>query len=58
MGQSIYIIYQGPESLSNILIKFQVSSQEFYNMASDWLVAVQPANGMPGSKIFVNNHGF
>ena len=27
-------------------------------MASDWLVAVHPANQMPRLKIFVNYHGF
>ena len=32
--------------------KFHVRYQGFSNMASDWLVAVLPANQMPGLKIF------
>ena len=44
----------GPGLPSKSLVKIHVSQQGFSNMASDWLVAVLPANQMPGLKIFVN----
>ena len=44
--------------LSKIHVKFHVNQQGFSNMASNWLVVALPANGMPGSKFFVNWHGF
>ena len=53
-GSWWHFFYQGWGLLSKIHVKFYVSQQEFSNMASDWLVAVLPANQMPGLKIFVN----
>ena len=44
---------QSWESLSKIHVKYHVSKQGFSNMAFDCLVAVLPANQMPGLKIFV-----
>ena len=32
-------------------------NKAIFNMASDWLAAVLPANHMPGLKIYVNWHG-
>ena len=43
-----------PGLLSKIHVKIHVRWQEFSNMASNWLAALQPANQMPGLKIFVN----
>ena len=40
--------------LSKIHVKFHVRLQGFSNIASDWLVAVLPANQMPGLKILTN----
>ena len=45
---------QGWGLLSKIHVKFCVSWQGFPNMASDWLVAVLPANQMPSLKFFVH----
>ena len=43
-----------PPPLSKIQVKIHTSWQGYPNLASDWMVAVLPANQMPGLKIFVN----
>ena len=49
-----HLCHQEPELLGKIHVKFHVNLQAFSNMASDLLAAVQPANQMPGLKIFVS----